>query len=711
MFLRMLAICTLAMTALPLSAFAEEVPESEDDVAEQQEIDERCNVEATNGGVHCVRGDGGVSWEIHHPSLWDEFESYEAQVDERSPVGPIESGGRVFYGVRGDLIEVDPDRGVVVGRRRMVAPIRSLRLTEEGDNYLELVLEFRRAHPDLAGGEFSIVPGIDAPGPSNSPWYGAEMMYNAASTDSAWLERRLIDEESPMVFEHRVAAYERDPFNLALLAELTSEENAEDFMIAQGEQFDQIRGSDERKKALIAAVHQQWHQVLRGTTATAGAPWQDLIEVSWQLEEDSFGRGVATDVFAAGHQKMLEAGIEPKRYSSSVAAAIVSPSWAGRVVSDAIAEGDAQRVDDLSRRLYLMAPLVEDGDLAWSELATWLEDQGQSGDDWRQRAQQNAEESYSFHRSDALSATRYFSAIYVGLFYALLTFAFLIGIYGGRARRRQDRSEEGAPWWVPLLGIRHFIGLLLLLVAIVICLYPMGIHSKTGGTMMTAPTNIMGDTLAAPDVRLWLEGLAPGPARDELMEISTHEFEALQRGQRMGEKSPVIHLVWEAAAADAQAAQRDLYRGGWISNLFTADEVSPGLRSGWGSIPILRLFSNLGSLIFCLFLGTLVGSRLPRVALWIVRLIPGGAPLLAPVGGLVLGGVLATITLLPTGADRDVNELVLSMVANRFGLEEILQNEVTSPDLLGLALVLGGAILIQVAAVAVELVRARPDAS
>lgn len=702
MSFRILMIFPLALALLSMPAYAEELAESDEGFAEEQdvEVDESCEVEAADGGIHCVRSDGEVSWEIHHPSLWDEVEDYLARAEERFPVGPIEREGRVFYGVRGDLIEVDPEQGRVVGRRRMVAPIESLEFAED-EEHLKLVLHFEPDVPGADAVKVDLQLGVDAQVPAQNVWFGINTFHGRMTTsrDSDWLVERLENEESPSIVEELSAAYERDPLNLFLLARLTSEEHVETFLELE-------EGSD----GLADAVSRQWNEVLQESSLAAEPPWQDYIAVSWILEGDSLGRDIGGDVFDVGLRKMLETGIEPERMTNLVSF-VIANMWLREGIVEAVEQQDAQRVDDLSNRIYLAFPHVEGGEYAWPGLADWLEAHGESGERWRERARENAERSYSLAGSDSRAADRLI-AIQGGLSLALLLFPLLIGIQGGRARRRQrEGHEEGAPSWVPLLGFRHLLGLLLLLGAMVFCVFSMSTHVTVVGKMAQAPINVADDTLASPDVRLWLEDFAPSPARDELLEISNNEWEALLAGQRVEEKPAVVHLVHEAVTADVRATQWELLKSGRLTNPLTTLEVdADGAGAGLDKIPVLGFVPFLGLLAFLIFVGTLLGGALPRVSLWILRLVPGGAPALVPIGGLLLGGLFAALAAF-MGADNILTSLAVPAFPKYFGLQDIASVEIASPSRLWAWMALGAAVLFQAAAVGLELRRSDSDSA
>ncbi len=709
MSIRLILILPFALALFSMPAYAEELPLPDEE--QEGEVDEGCEVEAVNGGVHCVRGDGEVTWEIQHPSLWDELEDYLAQDEERFPVGPITTGpaetgssmneGRVFYAVRGDLIEIDPLEGVVVGRRRMFAPIGSLETAEGAVDQLELVLDFEPERPGAEKVEISVMMGLDAPGPPQNIWFGMMNSFAGRMTawrDSDWLVERLEDEERSVVFEALLEAYQRDPLNLFLLARLTSEEHAEAFV-----------GSRDGDR-LSERAARRWEELLYYTSPSVGPPWQDLVAVSWVLEEDRLGREIGAEVFEVGHRKMLERGIEPERMTNLVSF-VITHMRARDVIIEAVDEDDARRVDDLSNRLYLGFPYVEGGHFAWASLAEWLDDHGESGDRWRERARENAEISYSLAGSDSRAADRLI-AWQAGLALALLLFPFLIGIQGGIARRR--RREEGlnsAPAWVPLLGFRHLLGLLLLIGAMVFCVFSLATHVAVIGKMAAAPLNTMDDTMASPDVRMWLEDLAASPARDELLEISTHEFEALQAGRDIEKKSFMVHLVHEAGTADARATQWELLKSGQLSNPFTSLEIDAD-QSGaaMDKVPAFGLIPFLGLMAILIFVGTLLGSALPRIGLWTLRLIPGGAPALVPIGGVLLGGVFAALAAF-MGADSILTSLSVPAFPRYFGLQEIAVDVITSPNRLWAWLALGTAVVFQAAAVGLELRRGDSDSA
>lgn len=716
MISRLLTILVLAGFLPAGSAFAEEPSERFEESKELRSAEESCSLEMIQGGIHCIREDGLASWQFHHPALLD----YSEEVDPREPAaghfpaGPLRVGDRLFYGVEHDLIELDPGAGVIVGRRRMNAPIQTIDLAEDKQDTLELTLEFEKQPLDLREWELSepvserfvVVLGVDDPAPPNDVWdnWGVPGL---SRTGISWAGRSFREIDDPLPLETLVALQQRDPYDLSLLTQLTGEDYFEDFLRLQGHELIGADGSPEREDYLQAELRRVWDEILDEVSTSTGPPWQDLIYFSWKLEEDLRHRELAGDLFELGYEKMLEAGVEPHRFLSGSTNLLLAEQTTRRLIEDAIAAEDVERVKRLSERRFRMAPGIQGGDWAWQQLALWIEEQGYPHEHWRQRARENAE--YSPHPTlvEATIAAQRHEAIYRGISYALIVFAFLVGIQGGLMRRReQDRSEKKGRWWLPVVTLRQVVGLLLLAAVMVISFYPAGTHLRIVHGLHKAPPNLLSDSVAAPDVRTQLEQLAPSSARDELIEISHREWEAIKRGEPILEKPPIYPLLVDAVTVDAHASQRAYSQGGCLSGAFVF-----GDRSSWSwlYLPV--------ALIFWLLIGAIVGNRLPQTGRWLLRITPGGAPGLAPVGGLLLGGLLGALWYLIWGQDYTIIEATTAMWVDwSFGLSGIAEYEISpdhsaSPNILWAFAAIALVILIQGVAVALEIRSERTETS
>lgn len=661
-------IFALILSGLSGAAYGEEAPGEELPY-------EPCVVQAINGGVGCVQVDGRAEWLIEHPSLWDEVESYLAGEEERFVVGPVVVGERTFYGVRGDLLELDVEVGAVVGRRRFPAPIVSLELLEENANQLAVVIHFTESSLMGVDEKIEIMQYLNGPGPSQNVWAGDEMVpvSQSARNDADWLMER---------GRGLVEAAERDRVNFFLLGHLEEE----------------LEGG---------AGAERWEKALE-VQRIGGAAWMDALAVSWRLEAREETRELAGKVYEAALEQMAASEISPARMANLVKHVFRNMD-ALEVIRDALERGEVERVEILSERIVTISPLVEGGEYVWVDLANWLESQGRDGEKWRAWAEINRGESIALAGEDARRIDQLIP-IAVGLLLALLLYPFLIGLRGGRGAKR----------WVPEMGVRDILGVVLLLGALLGVNYMISSHVKVIGHLATAPINLADDTLAAPDVEMWLEGLAESTARDRLLEMAAEEREVLEVGMATSqrqrelhkegsvvEKIPVSALVHEAIMADARAGQWESLKRGKLADPFALASLD-----GDGGLQDLEMFSVLRLTPFLLLLalilmvGGLVGRFVPVVGLWGPRLVPGGASLLAPLGGLLLAGFIAGWAAI-LGFDQILSSLTGPSFGRYFGLEGMAGWELMEPGRWWAWGCIVGALVVQGVAVGVELLGVR----
>ncbi|MFU8803358.1 MAG: hypothetical protein ACNA8W_06075 [Bradymonadaceae bacterium] len=660
-----------------------------------------CRLKALNGGIGCVHEGGDAAWEIRHPSLWEDAEDFVAQVEERRPVGPVEIGGRTFYAVRGDLLEVDVDAAKIVGRRRMPAPIVSLGRADGSEEHLEVVIRHVGDMPGVVENLITLTYGLDAPVPSQDVWFGRTNLSGrlTARRDADWLVSSLAEADDEVVLERLLEAWERDPLNLFYLAHLTNSRYAALYLGRLGVDLDS-GVADEGGEAQIAKFQRLWSEATEGPfTGPTGPPWQDMINVSWVLEGDELGRGFGDRPYNAGHKAMIEAGMLPERMGNLVGF-VMRNMGSMDAVKGAVEAGDAERVAALSERLAVGAPLVEGGEYVWPDLARWLEAKGHPATIWHERAKDNAERSFSFSGGNARTVDRLL-VVMGGISLALLLYALVIGVQGGRARRRR-RDEEPTgnhPLWRPVLRVRDIVGLMILVLALPLCNHFIATDIFTIGALAAAPLGIFDDTLAAPDVQVWLEGLAESPARDELLEIARAEHEALKEGRVVENKAAVGHLFHAAATADGRAIQWRMLREGRFSNPSAlAGITDTDVLAEEHTFSLLTFFPFFAFLAMLIMMGSLLGGYLPVVGTWIVRIVPGAAPALAPVGGLLLAGCIAAI-LAFMGLDSILSSLARPAFGKYFGLEAIAGSELLTPDRGWAVVALVGAVALQAIAV------------
>lgn len=300
------------------------------------------------------------------------------------------------------------------------------------------------------------------------------------------------------------------------------------------------------------------------------------------------------------------------------------------------------------------------------------------------------------------------SPIILGFAQALKVFAFIMGVRGGGARRQlleeESRGARRRPFWVPLLRIRDWMGLLGVLVPSVILSALVATHLIALNTLATVPGNFFDDALAAPDVVRWVGERAESPARNALLEITRTELEGLTTGQPMSDKEPAVDLLFQTIEADAVAVLRArgpseelTYPISWTYLSADADPLS-----------LLRLIRLMALLSLFIVLGSVLGARVPSMGRWLPRFVPGGVGALAPVGGLMLAGFLAALFTL-TSQDHQLDAILRLMSASQLGLEAIPTTEFSGPDLRWAWSILVGVLIVQAALVVVEFRREGPS--
>lgn len=595
--------------------------------------EEPCLVEAISGGVGCLFSDGTTKWRIEHPSLWDDVDSYLAREEERFPVGPILVGARAFYGVRADLLELDLEAGRVMRRRRFPAPIVAIESIEGRTDQVKIVINFVEWNATGTGEEIEIRQDLDAPGPSQNVWAGKDYMLLSLSAkyDADWLKKR---------GDGVVEAAKRDPVNLFLLGHLEEElENG----------------------AGIA----RWTEALEAQGKAAGAAWTDGLAISWRLEAQEETRDLAEKVYEAALEQMSASAISPQRMSALINH-IVRHLDALVVIEEAVQKGELVRVEALSERIVAISPLVEGGDYAWVSLADWLEAQWRDGEVWRVRGERNRQDSFSMSGHDARRIDL-LVPIMVGLMVALFLYTFLVGL---------RRGVKGTNPWVSASGLLDILGVLLVAVALISVNSMLVNHILIVGQIATAPVNLADDTLAAPDVEAWLENLAAGEARDRLLEIARQEREALEGGFVRVDKTSVFELVHQAVMNDALRAQRKSLVSGQVANPLTT--VSLGGGRTLHTLSFLGVVAFLLILVLIMIVGGFVGRFVPVVGRWGPLMVPGGAKLLAPLGGLLLAGFIAGWTAV-LGFDQVMTSITGAQSGQYFGLDSIVDQEYISP--------------------------------
>jgi hypothetical protein len=608
-----------------------------------------CGVVTVPGGLACVDADQASSWRVHHPSLWEDEKAYVEGGQGATPAGPVELGERLVYAVRADLLAFDLQRRQVVGRWRFPAKIAGLQAA--GDNLVDVTLDYQPGRASASEVELTVRHRLDGRPPAQMQWSPMDFVQRIPTLREAqWLVADLDEEQVEQAVERLEQARRRDPTN-PFYALLIGERR-------------QAAGDDRGAR-----------QAFEQAAANEPAVWQDLLVLSRHLEEAG-AQEPAQRAFEDGLAAMVDAGLEPRRMTTLLAPSLIFLGIQ-EPISAAVSEGDVERVDRLSARIAAVAPHVEGAPRVWRDLADWFDrhDRPQLAEQWRERASTAEVGAFNTVHHSVVWVDRMLNAI-AGLALAILLISLLVGIRGGLARRRlrEEESDKDHSLWVPLLRVRDIAAPLLLCVLMLPLPFVASVHLDVVGQLADAPIGVMNDAMAAPDVEQWLEERHESPARQKLLDIARAEREAVLAGEPVSDKIFTDELLYETIRADAQQTAKGTLTRGKIPDIFALADTQIGKdASALGPLAAVTGFVHIAILIF---LGGIIGARLPRVGRWAVRLIPGGAARLAPFGGLVLA-LFSTAILAFFGLDSILSTVAQPNTARYFGLEAIAAADVT----------------------------------
>lgn len=620
-----------------------------------------CTVEIFFAGVQCVDDQDERHWQIIHPATWhdiadfgedasrivedhhellidDDIELVDHEVDE--PVGPLEVDGRLFYAVRGDLLELDTRRGAVADRVRFPAVIDGLE--PKGDDALNVELLYYDVDPrDYDTGEtperiHEITYRLDSTPPGQTDWSAPGVPPLAVVHDTSGVFDHVVagdldddvigrDEEGLLTFDEdldeqgarRVVerlekAYQRDPTNPFYQRHI-------------GELWLHLGDDDRAAEAFELA-------------ANTDTVWRELLDVSTALE-DLGATEAGQRAFDRGAERLEEAGIASERHGTLVQLVMTlmhHPQDDVGALRDAIEREDVEEVDRLSERFARLFPYGEGAHQGWFALADWFEqrDRPELADKWRDSAETNFAEACGMTGPEnrrLLTIDRGFLVLLAsGL--ALVLLLFLVGVRGGLARRRMvdEDDHDDDPGVLPRLKIWDFAGIALAVVVLMAVPFVLVAEARTINELADVPIEVADDGMASPIAEKTLEQLASSSARDELLEIARSEQEAFARGEDVLDKDNLCILNDGAFQRDSYGRLFDRLREGVLLDpvgdivdddlQFAApapDEVS-GM-SLWTAVSWLLPLA----LIFAV--GVAVGRFVPPVGRWILRLVPGAS--------------------------------------------------------------------------------------
>ncbi len=636
-------------------AGAEETPE--EPVLDEEE---RCEVVAVPAGLRCEGVDGEEVWSIRHMALRGSREEDWLEEAGALPVGPVAFGDHVLYGVRSDLLKTDARTGQVQGRWRLPAEITGIEAAESG----EVVARLRVVPDFLPGTEYESLMTLDLNRPRHQfgRWYGDNLgliMFTTRHDARGFVVDLFGELEGAELAAAVREAMEQDRTNLLLIGQLLHLD------------WDGALAAEELS------------EILRTALTMESIPWQDLIALSWHLEEAGQFEEEAEAFFARGFALMEGAGVMPERVVSAVPMVVMHLDGR-RVMGEKVAAEDWDAVHRLSERIAKTSPLVEGGDTIWSLLADWFEEQGMGEEavHWRARAERNSSEGLDGMAEFARKADR--SITWLGGFtLALYVWCALIGLAAGRRRRVR--------WEV--------ISVPILLAGVVMVAVVLVAQIETVERFAVMPLDLVNDSLSSPKAERWLGEQGEydgGEVFEALKQISEEERRRLLAGEPAPEKEAFIVEVGEAVYADVLAKQWVRLRHGEVADPLSA--IASVSESEFQDMSLVDGFGLLLILGLLVVLGAVVGRKLPGLAKWILRLVPGGARPLAPVGGLLLAAFFAGV-LAVLGVDSILTDLSTPNLQRYFALEALpLEVERPQPSRLWAYVTIVAVIAVQVVA-------------
>lgn len=594
---------------------------------------------------------GERRWRVVHPSL---HETKGGQGDLEM-AGPVALDGRLFYGVRGWLIELDPETGVIRERRLFPSQIVAVRAK---DAHLAVTVEWVDEYEEGdARTEFSYEPGDETP---PEIWDPAEVF--GVWTDVTGLDDRLLNDAADIPEKQRSRALERverrrrqEPDNpwydyvLGWLHEL-------------GDEDDRAEAAY-RRAAEAEGIH--WTSQLMLAAHFDSRDRHDLADRVFERAKERISSDEHVRVrqwYSAFHQQALLSG------------------WFKDAVERAVRERDFDRVDRMLSRVAWTFPSSEHTETAWRILADWYAENGQSGlaEQWRGHAADAAETPWRSVDHAYRTIDRTFVVI-VGCLPAFLLGAFLIG-----ARRARPDEQRG---WVPELTLPEFAALL---ATILIPVGALWFHQHAYNTVEHAygevPVEVLADGWSSPNATEWLEGLDSGPARDQLLEEAKRAAEATRTGDLENRRVPDTELVVDVIEARARRDTWRAFAGDGSFSFPSPFDERHQIFGAWFACLLLGFGTGL--------LGGVLGSVAPGVVRYLRWFLPGGARSAHFATPLILALVCTAVASLGFGLDQLLQRATLSEIGQGLGLSQLYTEERLTPSRLWAWLALGAALAV-----------------
>ncbi len=684
--------------------------------------DSPCEVESFVAGVQCIDEAGEVAWRVHHPALWEHgrtfYEEWEQLASEAtgeradgrplllgdvslpydeqrgSVVGPVHISGRVYYGVVHYLLEVDKEVGAVVDRIKFPAVIDELE--PDGDGALRVGLEYQDS--DYWNHQTEIRYRLDGPAPAQVTWGADQRALNNGAGDAGFFHGFLVSEIRQELWdrgglEEAISGYHQ-------IAELRWHADVEEIEIVV-EQLEEARKRDRTNPfyplylALWADAlgeEERAAELMEEAVNTERAHWKDLLDLSQALEV--LGESDLSDqVFERAAQQAERLGIAAERRQALMGMALtfeeITTEERHRPIQRALDAEDAQDVHRLASRHARLFPNIGFGYMAWEGLAEWMEEQGREdyAQEWRDRADRNRAEGCIMSEGPeqrwALEAER--SAwIMGGLLLALPFLLFLLGLRGGRRRRKLEGDGDAQTWrsqWLPRWKWGDVLGLAGLLALMMVVVGPMVAQGDaTLKSAMEVEDTIYDDGLAAPSVQESIQGLSDSPAQRELMAIAETEAAALERGEELPRKENICSLLVEAIEEDGQQQRPST----WAMVARLGEQSMGGVLPGWLS----TLLELMGVMALSLVVGFLVGRRTTKGGRFMSYILPGGAMRPKVLGDIWLVAFAVALMAYQTGALLE-DAQGLGLILTRLHLGDVTDYEpvyLATPALVAMAI-------------------------
>lgn len=654
-----------------------------------------CQLEAIEGGIRCTSA-GMTSFEWHHPSLYPNPQSYHGGVDGAEPVEPVQIHEEYFYGVDDELLRFDSERRVIIERTRMPSTIVDI---DTADRKLVVSVDASIVDPEVvidAEGidhqtekavDITVEPD-DLEAPGRGPWNWMRTL--GALRDAMWLGEMMWTGEPGGAFEQLEVDEEYGRAAVELLQWRQEHDVANAYLpLFRAEVLERLGDSEAADEAYREAAEHRH------------ADWLDRARIALRLEYRG-KQELASRAFDRAAAQMDEAGVRGQ-YVTAVVNVTYGLVWLQEAFHEALMAGDTDQLHRLARAVDRMFPNLEGAPAAWSRLAVYFDEQGESerAEHWGQRVDEiRAADRPDEFFEEPVSSVDLFLVLQMGLF---LTVLFAGAICGLWRYEEDDESESDADesdsssgadldaWYeyLPRFQAADIASVAALLVVLLLLPTVAASPVQSMVTMLDAPTAASGDAVAAPSVVDWAEGLAESPARDELIAESRRELEATKDGHRGPGDVHVNQVIVEAVEADTDARGVRTFGDIEVSEpaLEELEWLRPLIEFEFDTTGLFLLFFVL-SMNVVIFGGLLqaVARRFPAVGRFGRAVVPGAPNSLRWLRLTVLTTFLVGL-LMMTGLSQTIEASTEAALVVPFGLQEAPSGLSSATPTMGFVLV------------------------